>query len=152
MWQKLLRNKYSLLLLVVYIVALYVILNKAVVPFALSVANSDLFTGDSSQSGEPTQVHDDRTAMALLQCNRFVQDKFDEKATLVFANTAYQAWDLGFERFLVKSQVDVTEPNEATVRKNYVCELKHTDGDLAEHSNWKLQGLSLTDINVAAAP
>ncbi len=152
MWQKLLRNKYSLLLLAVYIVALYVILNKAVVPFALSIANSELFTGDSSQSGEPTQVHDDRTAMALLQCNRFVQDKFDEKATLVFANTAYQAWDLGFMRFLVKSQVDVTEPNEATVRKNYVCELKHTGGDLAEHSNWKLQGLSLTDIDVAAAP
>lgn len=152
MLQKLLRNKYSLLLWVVYVIALYVILDKAVVPFALSVANSELFTGDASQGGEPTQVHDDRTAMALLQCNRFVQDKFDEKATLVFENKDYQAWDIGFSRFLIKSQVDVTEPNEATVRKNYVCEIKHTGGDLAEHSNWKLQGLSLTDIKVAAAP
>lgn len=152
MWQKLFRNKYSLLLLVVYIVALYVILNKVVVPFALSVADSELLTGDSSQSGQPTQMHDDSTAIALLQCNRFVQDKFDEQATLVFDNTAYQAWDIGFGRFLIKSHVDVTEPNKATVRKNYVCELKHTGGDLAEHSNWKLQGVSLTDINVAAAP
>lgn len=152
MWQKLLRNKYSLLLLMAYVIALYVILNKAVVPFALSVANSELFTGDSSQAGQPMQVHDDRTDIALLQCNRFVQDKLGEKATLVFANTAYQAWDIGFKRFLIKSQVDVTEPNKATVRKNYVCELKHTGDDLAEHSNWKLQGLSLTDIDVAAAP
>ncbi|GAB6068156.1 hypothetical protein JCM13664_14750 [Methylothermus subterraneus] len=146
MWQKLLQKKYSLLLLAVYVVALYVILNKAIVPFVLTVANSELFTGDSTQGGEPTQVHDDRTAMALLQCNRFVQDKFDEKATLAFENTAYQAWDIGFGRFLIKSQVNVTEPNGATGRKNYVCELKHTGGDLAEPSNWKLQGLSLTDV------
>lgn len=152
MLQKLLKNKYSLLLWAVYVIALYVILNKAVVPFVLSVANSELFVGDASQGGEPTQVHDDRTAMALLQCNRFVQDKFDEKATLAFENAAYQAWDIGFGRFLIKSQVDVTEPNAATIRKNYVCELKHTGGDLAEHSNWKLQGLSLTDVNAAAAP
>lgn len=149
MWRKFLQNKYSLLLLAVYVVALYVILNKAVVPFVLSVANIELFTGDSSQAGQLTQVHDDRTAMALLQCNRFVQDKFDEKTTLVFANAEYQSWDLGFGRFLIKSYVEVSEPSQATVRKNYVCELKHTGGDLAEHANWKLQGLALTDASEA---
>ncbi|MFN3919808.1 MAG: hypothetical protein ACK4JF_05910 [Methylohalobius sp.] len=152
MLQKLLKNKYSLLLWAVYVIALYVILNKAIVPFALSIVNTEPFVGDASQGGEPTQVYDDRTAIALLQCNRFVQDKFDEKATLAFENANYQAWDIGFGRFLIKSQVTVNEPDAAAVRKNYVCELKHTGGDLAEHDNWKLHGLSLTDINVAAAP
>ncbi|MCX8049999.1 MAG: hypothetical protein N3A55_10150 [Methylohalobius sp.] len=146
------KNKYSLLLWAVYVVALYVILDKAVVPFALWVANSEVFTGDASQGGEPTQVHDDRTEMALLQCKRLVQDKFDEKATLVFEDTNYQAWDVGFGRFLIKAQVDVTEPNSAPVRKNYVCEIRHTGGDLAERGNWKLQGLSLNDVAAAARP
>jgi hypothetical protein len=146
MWQKLFQKRYSLLLLVVYIVALYVILNQAVVPFVLSVVNSDLFAGDPSAGGEPIQVHDERTQVALLQCNRFVQDKLGEEAALAFEDKAYQAWDIGYGRFLIKSQVTVTDKNQ-TVRKNYVCELKHTGGDLAEPANWKLQGLSLTDAS-----
>ncbi len=152
MLEKLARNKYSLLLLAVYIVALYVLLNKAIVPLVVDVLDSEMFTGDPSQSGKVTEVHDDRTAMALLQCNRFVREKFDEGVDLRFATADYQSWDIGFGRFLVKSFVDVTESDEPTVRKNYVCEIRHTGGDLSDQDNWELKGLALNDVEVAAGP
>jgi len=152
MLEKLTRNKYSLLLLAVYIVALYVLLNKAIVPLVVDIVDSEMFTGDPSQSGKVTEVHDDRTAMALLQCNRFVSEKFDEDVNLNFATTGYQSWDIGFGRFLIKSFVDVAESGQPTVRKNYVCEIVHTGGDLAEQDNWELKGLALNDVKVAAGP
>ncbi len=152
MFKKFVQNPYSLLLLAVYIVALYVLLNKAIVPFVVNVVNSDTFSGDPSQSGQVTEVHDNRTAMALLQCNRFVKDKFDEKAVLTFANTGYNSWDIGYGRFIIKSHVDVTEPSEPTVRKNYVCEIKHIGGDLDQQDNWDLKGLAMHDVKLASAP
>ena len=152
MFEKLARNKYSLVLLAVYIVALYVLLNKAIVPLVVDVLDSEIFTGDPARSGKVTEVHDNRTAMALLQCNRFVREKFDEDVNLSFATTGYQSWDIGFGRFLVKSFVDVAEPGEPTVRKNYVCEIRHTGGDLNDQENWELKGLALNDVKVAAGP
>ncbi|BCX88138.1 hypothetical protein MIN45_P0506 [Methylomarinovum tepidoasis] len=146
MFEKLVRNKYSMLLLAIYIVALYVILNKAIVPFVFKTLEADLFTGDPSKSGQVTEVHDNRTAMALLQCNRYVRERFDDEASLTFENKDYHSWDIGFGRFLVKSRVDVSEPGEAMIRKNYVCEIKHTGGDLADQENWKLTGLALNDV------
>ena len=146
MFEKLVRNQYSMLLLAIYIVALYVILNKAIVPFVFKTLEADLFTGDPSKSGQVTEVHDNRTAMALLQCNRFVRAEFDDEANLTFENKDYHSWDIGFGRFLVKSHVDVNEPGEPMVRKNYVCEIKHTGGDLANQENWKLTGLALNDV------
>ncbi len=152
MFEKLVRNKYSLLLLAVYIVALYVILNKAIVPFVLNVLDTEVFTGDPAQSGQVTEVHDNRTAMALLQCNRFVSEKFDEDVNLTFATAGYHSWDIGFGRFLIKSFVDVAAPGEPSVRKNYVCEIRHTGGDLADQGNWELKGLALNDVKVAGTP
>ncbi len=152
MFKKFVQNPYSLLLLAVYVVALYVLLNKAIVPFVLNVLNSDTFQGDASQSGRATEIHDNRTAMALLQCNRFVKDKFDEDVGLTFANTASHSWDIGFGRFIIKSYVDVAEPSEPTVRKNYVCEIIHEGGDLEDQANWDLKGLALNDVKMAAAP
>ncbi|MBN2702236.1 MAG: hypothetical protein ACPW60_05885 [Methylohalobius sp. ZOD2] len=146
MWEKFIKNKYSVLLLIVYVIALYVILNKVVVPFVLNMTESEFFTGDSSEGGEAAQVHNERTAMALLQCNGFVREKYEEDTVLVFDDKAHQSWDIGFGRFLIKSRVMVTEPGEAAVRQQYVCELKHTGGDLADHDNWKLTGLSITDV------
>lgn len=148
MFRKFVNNKYSLLMLAVYVVALYVLLNKAIVPFVFKVLESKPFTGDPEQSGQVTEVHDSRTAMALLQCNRFVKEELDDDAVLNFANTDYDAWDIGFGRFLVKSYVDVQLAGPP-VRKNYVCEIKYVGGDLADLENWKLSGLSLTDLKAA---
>ncbi len=152
MFKKFIQNPYSLLLLAVYVVALYVLLNKAIVPFVMNVVNSETFSGDPSQSGQVSEVHDNRTAMALLQCNRFVKDKFDEDVNLTFANSGYSSWDIGYGRFIIKSHVDVTEPSEPTVRKNFVCEIKHSGGDLDDQENWDLKGLAMHDVSMAAAP
>ena len=67
MFKKFFQNPYSLLLLAVYVAALYVMLNKAIVPFVVKVVNSETFSGDPSQSGQTSEVHDNRTTMALLQ-------------------------------------------------------------------------------------
>lgn len=152
MFKKFAQNKYSLLLLAVYVVALYVILNKAIIPFVLTVVESDVLTGDVSQSGQVTEIHDNRTQMALLQCNRFVKDKFSDDTALVFANATSHSWDIGYGRFLIKSYVDVTEAGEPTIRKNYVCQIKHTGGNLDEQANWDLSGLALNDVKMASAP
>lgn len=150
MFKKFVQNPYSLLLLAVYVAALYVLLNKAIVPFVTKVVTSEDFAGDPSQSGQPTEIHDNRTAMALLQCNRFVKDEFDEEVGLTFENKAYHSWDIGYGRFIINSHVNVAAPNEPMVRKNYVCEIKFAGGDLENQDSWDLKGLAMHDVKMAA--
>ncbi len=150
MFQKLFQNKYSLVMLAVYVVALYVLLNKAIVPFVFKVLDSSVFTGDPQQSGQMTEVHDSRTAMALLQCNQFVKEEFGDDAMLTFSDRDYDSWDIGYGRFIIKSHVDVRpHPGDPVVRKNYVCQIKHEDGDMADINNWELGGLTLNDVQVS---
>lgn len=145
-WQWLTQGKYSMLYLALYIVALYVILNKVIFPFAMVVLSTEPFLGSPEESGEATVVHNEKTALAFLQCKRFVEEEM-EAQNLTFSED-YKSWDIGFGRFLINGEVVVPQDGgEKTFI--YLCRAKFEGEDMTNPEEWELQGLA---INEKGAP
>ncbi len=133
-------KKTSGLLLILFIVGIYVLQNKAVMPFVESVVESDLFDADTSElEGK------DRGRVAFSQCNDFILADRGNNGPIQFAGEDYRSWELASGRYLISSHILQTDESGKRERKNYACNVQFTGGDEADRANWKLLGLDLQD-------
>ncbi len=142
-WTWLTRSRYSFLYLALYIVALYVILNKVIFPFAVAVLSTEPFLGKPEESGSPEMVHNERTELAFLQCKRFVSEELDKEPRALTFPEKYKSWDIGFGRFLISGEVTVAEEGGKTYA--YVCRVKFEGEDMTNPDEWELQGLAINE-------
>ncbi len=134
------KTKASGLLLILFIVGLYLLQNKAVMPFVEGVVQSDVFEADTSAlEGK------DRTRIAFTQCNDFVQEDLGPDSAVQFAGEEYKSWELASGRYLISSYVLQHDASGKQVRKNYACNVQFSGGDDMDHANWKLLGMELQD-------
>lgn len=134
------KTKASGLLLILFIVGLYFVQNKAVMPFVEGIVQSDAFEADTSAlEGK------DRTRIAFTQCNDFLQEDVGPDSALQFAGEDYKSWELASGRYLISSYVLQQDASGKQVRKNYACNVQFSGGDDTDHANWKLLGMDLQD-------
>lgn len=126
------------ILLVLFVIGLYVLQNKAITPLVENVAKSDLFVEDTSDIGDK-----DRSKLALLQCNDFVRAEVGENQTVAFESKDFHTWELGGGQYLVRSHVTEQDESGSKVQKNYACSVQFTGGDDTTHENWTLKGLDI---------
>lgn len=138
---KIIKNRFSGLLLLLFIVGLYVFQNKTVIPFVERIVESDLFDADTTQLDGK-----DRTRIAFAQCNDFVQENLDSDQPVQFSAGDYKSWDLASGRYLIRSYVITQNDPGKEIRMNYACNVQFQGGDDMDHDNWKLQGLQLQDM------
>lgn len=136
--EKLKKSRISGVLLLLFIAALYVFQNKAVLPFVEGVVESDLFLADTSELDNKN-----RESLAALQCNDFVREALDESRSIEFANRDGKAWQLSSGRYLVRSHLTQTDDSGDLVQKNFACNVEFVGGDDTDHRNWSLQGLEI---------
>ena len=135
------KSKASGLLLILFIVGLYLLQNKAIVPFVEKVARSDAFDTDSSElTGK------DRQQAALNQCIELVRAELSSDRPLQFAANDYKAWEVANGRYLISSYVLEQDPSGKELRRNYACNIQYTGGDDTNANSWSLQGLELRDM------
>lgn len=138
-------RKYSLLLLVLFITGLYVILNKAIVPFVTKVAESELFFEKDAEPDELLgKVQTERTGYGLVHCKAAVRESEDLGDTAVFHDEAYEAWALGNRTYIIRSSVLVTPGDEKP--RAFACKMKFNGEDASVASNWSVMGI---DYNLA---
>lgn len=135
-------RKYSIILLLLFVAGLYLFQNKAIIPLVMKAVSSKPFTGNPEEGGQPTEVHNDKTTMASIRCNEYVKENL-QAAELLFPETDYHTWDIGFGRYMIKSYVDIQPSTGAPSRKNFVCKIEYTGGDIADPDNWSLSGLEI---------
>lgn len=135
------QRQYALILLVLFIVGLYVLHNKAVVPFVMTVIHTRFFTGDPKLGGQATAISDNMTAMASIHCKTLIKQQLPANESATFPQYDYKAWNIGFGRYLVQSYVDVETSNGRSQRKNTLCKIKYTGGDEADPGSWTLIGM-----------
>ena len=145
------RPKYALLPLVLVMVGLYVLHDKAIVPFVMRIVHTQFFTGDPELGGQATAIRDDMTAMASIHCKTFIKQRLAEHASRTFPANDYKAWNIGFGRYLVQSSVDIETADGASRRQNTLCKIRYTGGDEADSNNWRLIGIDSKPTGEAAA-
>jgi|GEM_PF-1643984 len=135
------QRKYALILLVLFIVGLYVLHNKAIVPFVMTVVHTRFFTGDPNLGGQATAIRDNMTAMAAIHCKALIKQQLPANRSATFPEYDYKAWNIGFGRYLVHSHIDVETTDGITQRNIIVCKIQYTGGAETDPDNWRLIGI-----------
>lgn len=106
-------------------------------PSAPSVSASD-------SEGATGSAPSDQSTMAVVQCQNYVKDRLRSPSTADFPWLDHAVVPRGNETYMVKSYVDAQNGFGATVRNDYICEIRYTGGEAADQGNWSLIDLSLS--------
>jgi hypothetical protein len=150
LFNKLVRSKYSIVFLILFIAGLYILQEKAIVPLVMSIVKSDLFfepdKGDDEELGK-MNTKTQRTGYALLHCKDAVKQEGDLPQNAEFVDDKYEAWALGNRHYLIRSTVRVIDPEKGQMDKLFACKIRMTGDDEASAESWSVLGV---DFNALA--
>jgi hypothetical protein len=147
MIKKLLRSKYSLLGLVLFVALLYMLQNKAIVPLVMKVVESDLFFEKPVEEDEQLgkiNGKTQRTGFALMHCRDAVKEEGKLPDNAEFLDDKYEAWALGNRHYIIRSSVRVIDPEKGPMEKLYACKIRMVADDAADAKSWSVLGVDFT--------
>ncbi|MGR8934092.1 MAG: hypothetical protein ACU837_06835 [Gammaproteobacteria bacterium] len=142
------KKNFKLLGVIVFLIALYAVLNKVIIPFTFDAAKSDLYLDGSDDSGSRYAVSSEMADFAFKHCNTYIKEEMDEDLTPLFASQAINVWDIGSYTYLVNGEVEFQDKNGVSTSKKYVCRIKYDEGDQNDFNNWSVYGISGLDDEI----
>jgi hypothetical protein len=143
--KKLKLNRWvSLGLLVVFIVALYLSLNKAIVPFMEEVAQSTLYMKETQDDDPLGEIRNARTDLGQLHCENELREDQDAAVVNASSDPSYKAWSVGDFTYVIKASVELQGENGAPVQFRYACKIHWNGKEMNDPDNWSIYGL---DVN-----
>ncbi|MFM8332351.1 MAG: hypothetical protein ACKN9T_11740 [Candidatus Methylumidiphilus sp.] len=135
----------SIIGLILFIVVLYVTLQKGITPFVMAVVESELFFEKEEEQEELGKIEGPRGAQAFAQCKSvMLADKHVPEGSQ-FIDTNYEAWALGGRTYLIRSHVNVNSPDKGMVDRKYACKVKFAGGELTDPKNWDNLGVDFNE-------
>lgn len=138
-------KKYSVPLLVGFIVLLYVSLNKVIVPFTMKMLDTDLFLANEDEEEELGKISNERTGYALMRCKDALKEDRQVAENALFNDADYEAWALGGKTYLIRSQVTLPTGEQGQSERKYACKIRLTGEQAAEANNWSILGIDFQD-------
>lgn len=140
-----LPKKYSVPLLFLFIIGLYVLQNKAITPFVMKVVESDLFFADDDEEEELGKISNERSSFAFVQCKNAMKEENHVPDSAQFADADYEAWALGGKAYVIRSHVSMSDGDKGPVDRKYACKIKFSGGDVADANNWSILGVDFNE-------
>ena len=103
------------------------------------VLDTEFFRGDPELGGSAIAIRNAKTDLAQAQCARAALRDAGMDAGNALASPDYTAWDLGFDRYLVKSQARAA--GAPAQSKSYLCRILNPGGG----EIWTVQSLEYLD-------
>ena len=138
-------RKYSLLFLVFFIIALYLVTNKAIIPWVTSVAESDVFFEKSDDDEELGSIKNERTTFGVAHCKSALKEEFELGDKAELGGDQYEAWALGNHTYLLHSSVRVPGADQQLVEKQFACKIQFVGTDMADANSWKVTGIDFNE-------
>lgn len=138
------NKKLKIALFLLFVVFLYVVTMKVILPIVFEVMESGLYL-KKTEDDPVGELHSARTYTALLHCEN------DVRASKGLTNASrpsatedeYKAWGLGDHTYVVKAILDVPGPDKNLVRTSVTCKIKYDDGDESDPDNWSILGMGV---------
>ena len=138
---------WSIILLVMFIVVLYVLLQKVIMPGVMSVVESNFFFEKDEEQEELGKISNARSDQAFDQCKSvMVRDKHVPESAQ-FVEKQYEGWALGGRTYLIRSMVIVASPENGSVERKYACKIRYNGGDLGDVKSWDILGVDFNEPN-----
>jgi hypothetical protein len=134
-------QKLSVVLLILFVFALYWIQEHGIIPLVMKVVQSELFFEEIGK------INNERADFALTHCKTAIRQDKDLPETAQFDDKNFEAWALGGKIYLVRSNILVpSDDNSRTDEKKYACKIKWKGEDLSKYENWSVMGLDFQDM------
>ena len=135
--------------LILFIVLLYVILQKGITPFVMQVVSSELFFEKDEEQEELGKIGNDnnRGIQAFTQCKSILVAEKHVPEGSQFNDKDYEAWALGGRTYLIRSHVNVTTPEHGAQDRKYACKIKYNGGDINDAKSWDALGVDFNEPN-----
>jgi len=143
------RSKYSVVFLVLFIGGLYLIQEKAIMPLVMSVVKSELFFEKPIEENEPLGKMDQktsRTGFALGQCHTATLKEGQLPADTQFVDDNYEAWALGNRQYLIRTSVRVADAQQGQAEKLVACTVRMTGEDESKPESWATLAVDLNAV------
>ena len=137
----------SVIGLILFIVFLYVLLQKGITPFVMKVVSSDFFFEKDEEQEELGKISNERTDQAFAQCKRVMVSERHVPEGAQFNDKEHEAWALGGRTYLIRSHVNVTSPEKGAEDRKYACKIKYKGGDLNDAKSWDIVGVDFNEPN-----
>jgi hypothetical protein len=142
-------KKYSLLFLIIGIVALFLITQKIILPLVYDVVKSDAFLIDSKDQGSQLPITNSMTETAFMHCNNYIKSELGDNSSLfTFSEKPLNSWSLGNYEYVINAEATMTNDAKAETKK-YACRIAYENGDnldgAADFSNWTVEGIDGID-------
>lgn len=85
------------------------------------VLDTEFFRGDPDQGGSASPVRNEKTALAHAHCSEAVSELVARDGGEAGILPGYTAWDIGFDRYLVKAVVQT--PGNAGKPRTFLCKV-----------------------------
>lgn len=135
-------RKNSLLLLVLFVIGLYVLTNKGIVPLVAHIAESNFGDSNDDDSEPVGETNSEQARAALSQCSAYVRKKHRAAANATFSKQ-YKIWSMGAHTYLVRSTYSVEDPKARVAEHGFACTMKFKSGDFYDPDNWEPLALDL---------
>jgi len=148
-FNKMVRSKFSILYLILFIGSLYLLQEKAIMPLVMKVVGSELFFEKPVEENEPLGKLDaktERTDFALANCREAVKDDGDLPDNAEFIDKDYEAWALGNRQYLIRASVRMADKEKGQFDKLYACTIRVVGEDQSKPESWKLLGLDFDPV------
>jgi len=136
-----LQSKYSLLFLFFFIIFLYVLLDKAILPFVMDVVESNVFFETETEEEQLGNVKNERTNFALMHCKNSMKEDGVLPENADFLDDKYDAWALGNRTYIIRSSVKVIDSEKGQVDKKFACKIRLVENDPSDFKNWSILGI-----------
>jgi hypothetical protein len=143
---------WSIVLLILFVVFLYVSLQKVITPFVLKVVESDLFFEKQDEQEDLGKISNERTNFAFTHCKAALKSESHVPENAQLANADYEAWALGGKMYLIRSHVMIPSETQGLLDRKYACKIKFLGGDMNDPANWDMLGIDFNAIAESDAP
>ena len=140
-----LPRAWSITLLILFIALLYVLQQKVITPMVMKVVESDFFFEKDEEQEELGKISNARSDQAFAQCKNVMVTEKHVPETAQFADKEYEAWALGGRTYLIRSHVNVTNPEKGAADRKYACKIKYKGGELGDEKNWDVLGVDFNE-------
>jgi hypothetical protein len=135
----------SIIGLLLFIVLLYVLLQKVITPFVMTVVGSELFFEKDVEQEELGKISNARSDQAFVQCKAVMMAEKHVPEGSQFNDKEYEAWALGGRTYLIRSNVTVTVPEKGPQDRKYACKIKFNGGELNDAKSWDITGVDFNE-------
>lgn len=144
-------KKLPILMLIVFLTALFLFQSKVVVPLIEDIASSGLFMKYTETQADSQSAMTPMSNYAFMHCNNYINEELGSEAAITIPSEPLYAWDIGGYQYVINAEVEISSSTDAPSLKKYVCRIEYDNGSdqegVMDSENWSVYGLSgLDDI------